>query len=89
MKTAKIETYVNGQPIPRDHISYWKKSDTFTYKVEHTDNQARGGIMFDTKLEAWRYLTIYEEDNPERACQIYSYAKKYLNDYPHLNNEVL
>ena len=40
--------------------------------------------FFSTTLEAWEYLTIYEEDNPERACQIYPYAKKYLNRYSEL-----
>ena len=56
---------------------------------EFEDGEEMGGCFFKTKLEAWRYLTIYEEDNPERACQIYSYAKEYLNKYPKLNNEVL
>ena len=37
------------------------------------------------KLEAWKYLTIYEEDNPERACRIYDYAEKYVKKYPELD----
>ena len=46
-----------------------------------------GGSFFKTRDEAWKYITIFEEDNPERACKIYPYAKEYLTKYPNLNNE--
>ena len=32
---------------------------------------------------------LIEEDNPEKACEIYPYAKEYLNKYPNLNNETI
>tara|TARA_B100000470_G_C19595454_1_gene304162 strand:- start:428 stop:649 length:222 start_codon:yes stop_codon:yes gene_type:complete len=70
MKTATIETHSNGS--------------TYNYKVKATDGNLLPLRFFSTTLEAWEYLTIYEEDNPERACQIYPYAKKYLNRYSEL-----
>ena len=82
-KTATIEILEEGETVLGSPTNG-------RYMVrEFEDGEEMGGSFFKTKLEAWKYLTIYEEDNPERACKIYSYAKKYLNKYPQLNNEVL
>lgn len=61
MKQATIKTYVNEQPIPPDEISYWKKSDKFTYAVVDTTDQTVVKNRFNTKLDAWKYLAQYEE----------------------------
>ncbi len=81
MKTATIETLEEGEMVlgSRTNGQYMVR--------EFIDGVEMGGGFFKTKLEAWRYLTIYEEDNPKRACQIYDYAKKYLKKYPNLQSE--
>ena len=40
-------------------MSYWKKSDKFTYMVQPY-NQADNSPIFQTKLKAWKYLVKYE-----------------------------
>ena len=59
MKNATIKTLVSGKEIPKDGVSYWKKSDKFTYMVQ-PDNQADNSPIFQTKLKAWKYLVQYE-----------------------------
>ena len=70
MKTATIKTEING--------------DQTIHKVVATDGNILPLRYFSKLKEAWEYLTIYEEDNPERACKIYPYAKKYLNKHSEL-----
>ena len=59
MQSATIKSLVNGKEIPKDGVSYWKKSDKFTYMVQ-PDNQADNSPIFQTKLKAWKYLVQYE-----------------------------
>ena len=70
MKTATIEIEENG--------------DQLRYKVVATDGNILPLRYFHTRMEAWEYLTIYEEDNPIRSCEIYSYAPEYLDNYSEL-----
>ena len=83
MKRATIEVLNDGEKVLGSNTAgkYFVR--------EYEDDQEMGGSFFKTKLEAWRYLTIYEEDNPERACLIYPYAKEYLTKYPNLNTETI
>ena len=59
MNNATIKILVNGKEIPRGGVSYWKKSDKFTYMVQPY-NQADNSPIFQTKLKAWKYLVQYE-----------------------------
>ena len=70
MKTATIEIEHNGNQV--------------LYKVDATDGNILPLRYFHTRIEAWEYLTIYEEDNPIRSCEIYSYAPEYLDTYSEL-----
>ena len=83
MKTGTIEVLYDGE-------KFFGSNTTGNYFVrEYEDGQEIGGSFFKTRDEAWKYITIFEEDNPERACKIYPYAKEYLNKYPNLNNETI
>ena len=83
MKRATIEVLNDGEKV-------FGSNTTGNYFVrEYENDQEMGGSFFKTRDEAWKYITIYEEDNPERACEIYPYAKEYLNKYPNLNNETI
>ena len=83
MKTATIEVLEQGEKVLGSNTSgkYFVR--------EYENEQEMGGSFFKTRDDAWKYITIYEEDNPERACEIYPYAKEYLNKYPNLNNETI
>ncbi len=70
MKRATIRKEINGNQI--------------VYKVVATDGNILPLRYFSKLKEAWEYLTIYEEDDPHRACIIYPYAKKYLNKHSEL-----
>ena len=59
MQSATIKSLVNGKEIPKDGVSYWKKSNKFTYMVQPY-NQADNSPIFETKLKAWKYLVQYE-----------------------------
>ena len=83
MKTGTIEVLYDGE-------KFFGSNTTGNYFVrEYEDGQEIGGSFFKTRDEAWKYITIFEEDNPERACKIYPYAKEYLNKYPNLNTETI
>jgi len=79
MKTATIEILEEGETI------FGSRTNGEYFVREHEDGVEMGGHFFKTKLEAWKYLTIYEEDNPERACRIYDYAEEYVKKYPELD----
>ena len=69
MKRATIEILHEGEKV-------FGSNTTGKYFVrEYENNQEMGGSFFKTRDEAWKYLTIYEEDNPERACRIYPMPK--------------
>ena len=83
MKTGTIEVLYDGE-------KFFGSNTTGNYFVrEYEDGQEIGGSFFKTRDEAWKYITIFEEDNPERACKIYPYAKEYLTKYPNLNDETI
>ena len=68
-----------------------KKLD-YGYNVEHLENPSKVKAFipistkwFKTFKKAWQYLTVYEENNPKRACLLYSYGAKVLEENPSLN----
>jgi len=68
----------------------WSPDSSKIASFRHDGRNVGEMYLFSTKvghpeLEAWKYLTIYEEDNPERACRIYDYAEKYVKKYPELD----
>ncbi len=83
MKTATIEVLEQGEKV------LGSKTSGKYFVREYENDQEIGGSFFKTRDEAWKYITIFEEDNPEKACEIYPYAKEYLNKYPNLNNETI
>ena len=83
MKRATIEVLNDGEKV-------FGSNTTGNYFVrEYENDQEMGGSFFKTRDEAWKYITIYEEDYPVRSCEIYPYAKEYLNKYPNLNTETI
>ena len=80
IKHADIETIYsdNDEGGNEFGIEGYAVRDVYTDKLI-------GNRRFKTKLQAWKYLTIYEENNPRKACIYYKYAKKYLKKYPELN----
>ena len=56
------------------------------YVRQYVNGKETGGHFFKRRDQAWKYLSIFEEDNPARACRIYSYAKYFLKKYPQLSN---
>ena len=83
MKTATIEVLEQGEKV------LGSKTSGKYFVREYENDQEIGGSFFKTRDEAWKYIRIFEEDNPEKADEILNDVMRYASSSTKLSSQFI